>query len=100
VLEILGAYADRDEEALKAIKKGARVATLDSCVVRCFVGMSATEAMIDGSFSTKQVLDLGNEGPDTPTGRGDELDLGGFSASSPGGNAKKPAPQDDDDDLC
>ena len=84
-----------DEEALSACKKGDRVGQLDPNVLRVFAACRVDQASIDGSFSTKQVLDLGNDEPDTPQGPGGDLDLGGFEpAAKP---QKKP---DSDDDLC
>ena len=96
-LDILGAYADQDQDALNQCKKGDRVGQLDPNVVRIFAYMNVSDASIDGSFSTKQVLDLANDEPDTPQSHaGGELDLGGFTpTAAPAG--KKP---DSDDDLC
>jgi len=62
--------------------------------------MRVDQASIDGSFSTKQVLDLGNDEPDTPQGPGGELDLGGFEPSSDKPKAPKKQAKDENDDLC
>jgi len=94
-LDILSAYADKDEEALKKQKKNERVLMLDPSLIRVFAGMHADGAKVDGSYSTKQVLDLGNDEPDSPTSGGGELDLGGYAPP-----VKKKAPEPADDDLC
>jgi len=87
--DILSAFADRDDTALLACKKHDRILTLDPAVVRCFGRLNTSAATIHSSFSTKQVLDLNNEGPGGDSG---DLDL-------TGGNATKPAAPADDD-LC
>jgi len=72
ITDVLAAYADGDEEALKKSKKNERLLRLDTPMVRCVAGLSVTGANVDASLSYNKVLDLNGEAGGAPK----HVDLG------------------------
>jgi len=97
---ILAAYADKDEDALKVCKKSDRVLTLDPSMVRMFAGLHVDGAEIDGSFSTRGALDLNEVSTSGGGGRKPAAVADLNDSPKHTGAAAQPVADDDDTDLC